>query len=40
MALITWGSTLEVGVSAIDTQHKKLVDMVNALNDAMTQGKA
>ena len=40
MALIQWGSALEVGNTSIDTQHKKLVAMVNELNDAMTQGKA
>ena len=40
MALIQWSSGLEVGHSNIDTQHKKLVDLVNTLNDAMTQGKA
>ena len=39
MALITWGSALEVGNKDIDSQHKVLVDLVNGLNDAMTQGK-
>ncbi len=39
MALIAWGPALSVGVKEIDEQHKKLVDMVNQLNDAMTQGQ-
>lgn len=39
MALITWSSMFSVGVGEIDTQHKKLVDLINQLNDAMQAGK-
>jgi len=39
MALITWGPMLFVGVKEIDEQHKKLVELVNQLNDAMHGGQ-
>ena len=39
MALINWSPALSVGVKDIDDQHKKLVDYVNELNDAMHAGK-
>lgn len=38
--LITWSEDLSVGITSIDEQHKKLVNMINALNDAMTKGQA
>lgn len=40
MALITWASMLSVGVKEIDDQHKKLIDLINQLNDAMLAGKS
>jgi hemerythrin-like metal-binding protein len=39
MALISWGPALAVGVQEIDDQHKKLIDLVNQLNDAMHAGQ-
>ena len=39
MALITWSSMFSVGVAEIDNQHKKLVELINQLNDAMHAGK-
>lgn len=39
MALVDWNSSLSVGVSKFDDEHKKLVDMVNNLHDAMKAGK-
>jgi len=40
MALIQWAPILSVGVTQFDNEHKKLVDMVNNLYDAMKLGKA
>jgi hemerythrin len=39
MALITWNDGLSVGVAEFDQQHKKLVALINDLNDAMSVGK-
>ncbi len=35
MSLIEWTDALSVGVLEIDQQHKKLIDMINELYDAM-----
>jgi hemerythrin-like metal-binding protein len=35
MLLIEWTDELSVGIDSIDEQHKKLVNMINALNEAM-----
>ena len=40
MSLITWTDDLSVKVAQIDTQHKKLVDLINSLHLAMKQRKA
>jgi hemerythrin len=39
MAQIQWDSRLALNVPEIDTQHQKLVAMINDLNAAMQQGK-
>lgn len=39
MALISWSSMLSTGVGEQDNQHKKLIDLINQLNDAMLGGK-
>jgi hemerythrin len=39
MAFFEWTDQLSVNVRAIDNQHKKLVEMINALNDAMLAHK-
>jgi len=39
MALITWNESLSVNVAEFDRQHKKLVALINELNDAMSVGK-
>jgi len=40
MPLIEWSNELSVGIDSIDEQHKKLVNMINALNDAKLTGSS
>ncbi len=40
MALMEWSSDLSVSVDEIDEQHQKLVELVNELNEAMSEGKS
>jgi hemerythrin len=39
MALIEWSERLSVQVAELDDQHKKLIGLINELNDAMKVGK-
>ncbi|MCX7909680.1 MAG: bacteriohemerythrin [Ignavibacteria bacterium] len=39
MSFITWNDSYSVGVAIIDNQHKRLVNIINELNDAMGAGK-
>ncbi len=39
MAFIDWTDELSVNVEVIDGQHKKLVEMINSLNEAMLAKK-
>jgi hemerythrin len=39
LSLLAWSNMFSVGVKDIDDQHKKLVELANALNDAMKAGK-
>lgn len=38
MPLIEWTNELSIGIESVDEQHKKLVNMINALNDAKLTG--
>lgn len=39
MALITWKEAYSVNITEIDNQHKKLIELINNLHDAMITGK-
>ena len=39
MPLITWNHEMSVKVKEIDDQHKKLINVINHLNDAIQAGK-
>lgn len=39
MALITWDDKYSVEIPSIDAQHKKLIEIINTLHEAMSQGK-
>jgi len=39
MALLSWNESYAVNVKQFDDQHKKLVDLINALHDGMKVGK-
>ena len=40
MAFLTWSPQLSVGVVELDNDHKKLVELVNRMHDALSEGKA
>lgn len=40
MPIIAWSDKYSVGMQIIDTQHKKLFELINQLYEAMTQGKS
>ena len=40
MALLNWENDFSVNVKEIDNQHKKIVNIINELYDAMLEGKS
>ena len=40
MALMVWSDQFSIGIQSVDDQHKKLVEYVNELHDAMMSGKS
>ncbi|MFZ5799128.1 MAG: hemerythrin [Desulfobulbus sp.] len=39
MALIQWNDSLSVNIAEIDQQHRKLISLINDLNEAMSKGQ-
>ncbi len=39
MAYFDWNDNLSVGVDLFDSHHKKLIDLINELHEAMASGK-
>ncbi|MGQ9819972.1 MAG: bacteriohemerythrin [Candidatus Kapaibacteriales bacterium] len=40
MAFIVWKENYAVGINVIDSQHKRLVEIINDLNEALQEGKS
>lgn len=40
MALITWSDSMSVGISKIDKEHQKLVELINLLHAEMSAGRS
>lgn len=38
--LIEWSPQFSIGIDEMDNQHKKLINIINGLNDALAEGKA
>lgn len=39
MSFLSWDNSYSVGVALIDNQHKRLINIINELHDAMAAGK-
>ena len=40
MPIMSWTDTYSTGIAEVDKQHKKLIDLINDLHDAMAKGQA
>lgn len=40
MALINWSDQYSLAIPSIDNQHKKLIELINQLHEALAAGKA
>lgn len=40
MSLILWNNGLSVNIRSIDSQHQRLVEMINKLHDSMKKGES
>jgi len=40
MNMMDWSDEFSVGIASIDEQHKKIIDMIKTLHDALDNGKA
>ncbi len=40
MPYMTWAPSMSVGVAQFDEEHRRLIEFINQLHDAMGQGKA
>jgi len=40
MEMFTWNNQFDVGVDLINDQHKKLINLINSLSEAMSEGKS
>ena len=40
MSFLVWNDALSVGVKELDNDHKKLVELVNRMHDALSEGHA
>jgi len=39
MALVTWSARYELKIPEVDSQHRRLIEMINDLDSAMQQGQ-
>jgi len=39
MLIIEWSKKYSVGIESMDNQHKKIIDLINKLSDAVDKGK-
>ena len=40
MPIMNWTDAYSVGIAEIDNQHRKLIEMINTMHDAMIKGQA